>query len=470
MNNKGQITVFLTLMICCLLGFLMLSIRVVNRNCSESKAVMVTKTAMSGIKAGYNSYIFENYHILLFDKSLNGMGEAALEEQLKRDIESNLGDEFKVDEIRVQEYRSITEEECLAFKEQISDYALYGLIDKGCDFIVDATENKSGVPQEIFEEMECAKDVETTEATQTTPGEEEVTKEDKVEDPRDFTKDMSAGGLMLLVMPEDMDISGTEINLSQLPSYDNRVGISFFENVNKDFEDIDFLMEDIGKENQWEESLVSSGVGLVYAGEMFNCATSKVNDETVLQCELEYLICGENSDYKNLKGVVNRIIAIRLPVNYAYLVKDKSKMSEIRNISIPLSFLVLIPEPVLTYLIAGCWSYVEAIADVRCLLEGKTMEFTKNKDNWITDLNNFEDSVNYEGKESDKGLGYHDYMMILLSTNMDKVYFRMLDIMELNTRQYYPNFKMKNAVVGLQVNAVITNEYGNFYIDNYEGY
>ncbi len=468
MNNKGQITVFLTLMVGCLLGLLMMGITVVNRNCSESKAAMVTKSAMSGIKAGYNSYIFENYHILLFDKTLDGAGEAALEEQLKADIECNLGEGFAVEEIRVQRYRSITEEECLAFKEQIDDYAVYGLAQKGWDKIVEATKDNGAIPPEIIEEMETAKNSEEMNVK----GEEEGKgqSDDKLEDPREFTENMSSMGLMSIVLPEDMDVSGEEINLSGLPSFENGIGISFFQNVNKDFDNMDFLLDDIGKENKWEEDLVSSGVGLAYAGEMFNCATQNVNEDTIFNCELEYIVCGENSDYKNLKGVVNRIIAIRLPVNYGYLIKDKSKMSEIRSISIPLSFIVLIPEPVLTYLIAGCWSYVEAIVDVRCLLEGKSMEFTKNKDNWITDLNDFESSVNYDGKESEKGLNYHDYMIILVSTNMDKTYYRMLDIMELNTKQFYPNFKMENAMVGFQVNAIIEGEYGRFYIDNYEEY
>ena len=39
--------------------------------------------------------------------------------------------------------------------------------------------------------------------------------------------------------------------------------------------------------------------------------------------------------------------------------------------------------------------------------------------------------------------------------NMDSAYPRMLDIIQLNTRQFYPEFKMENAAVGLTVDVSI---------------
>ena len=50
----------------------------------NQKIVIATRLSMSDIKACYNSYIFEHYHILLFDKTAGGKGEAYLEEWLEQ--------------------------------------------------------------------------------------------------------------------------------------------------------------------------------------------------------------------------------------------------------------------------------------------------------------------------------------------------------------------------------------------------
>ena len=60
-----------------------------------------------------------------------------------------------------------------------------------------------------------------------------------------------------------------------------------------------------------------------------------------------------------------------------------------------------------------------------------------------------------EEEDEGEGLSYEDYLLILLAMNMDSAYPRMLDIIQLNTRQFYPEFKMENAAVGLTVDVSI---------------
>ena len=52
--------------------------------------------------------------------------------------------------------------------------------------------------------------------------------------------------------------------------------------------------------------------------------------------------------------------------------------------------------------------------------------------NWITDLDNFESSINTDAKTNKKGLDYKDYLMILLALDMKNTYYRMLDLMQVN--------------------------------------
>ena len=65
---------------------------------------------------------------------------------------------------------------------------------------------------------------------------------------------------------------------------------------------------------------------------------------------------------------------------------------------------------------------------------------------------------------------YDEYLMILMGLEGDIVFYRMLDLMEINTAIHYPDFKMKNAVVEFAVK--VTVEYGDktFELNKEEGY
>lgn len=65
MNNKGRIVVFISMITAVMLVLITLVIQVVILSAAGSKNVIATRLSMSDIKACYNSYIFEHYHILL---------------------------------------------------------------------------------------------------------------------------------------------------------------------------------------------------------------------------------------------------------------------------------------------------------------------------------------------------------------------------------------------------------------------
>ena len=154
-----------------------------------------------------------------------------------------------------------------------------------------------------------------------------------------------------------------------------------------------------------------------------------------IEFEREYLIAGKSSDYDNLENVVHRIMAIRFPANFISLLGDSEKMALIDPVAEALFVATGVPASVYKYLIAGCWSYVESVADVRNLLKGKRVPFMKNSDTWITDLSSLETSIYNDTEDTGEGLSYEDYLMILLAVNSDDMYVRMLDLMQINARQ-----------------------------------
>lgn len=451
MNNKGQITVFISLIISVLLILGIASHKAINVNLAKEKLAANCQVAVSELLSEYNNYIFEHYHILLFDSSFGGKNQAIREEELKSRMAKNLGDNIHVEDLRILEYTTLMEDDCKAFKDQIEEYMLYAAVEYGVEEILNQTDNNDGtVGDDILNDMDNAQNQEFVDSNQEENTEEDTEEDDaSIEDPREFTSSISEMGVLSFVLPEYMDVSSVHIDLSHVPSAGKE---SNFVEIDGTFDDMDVLEEDLLEGGNWSEKLIDGGTGILYSRLVFNCATdTEVNKDTVLEFEREYLIAGKSSDYDNLENVVHRIMAIRFPANFISLLGDSEKMALIDPVAEALFVATGVPAPVYKYLIAGCWSYVESVADVRNLLKGKRVPFMKNSDSWITDLSALETSIYNDTEDTGEGLSYEDYLMILLAVNSDDMYVRMLDLMQINARQEQDDFMISNGAVGVTV-------------------
>ena len=462
MNNKGKITVFLCLMVSVLLMLGTTMLRVVSVMNAKSKSVMCTRTAISNTQAGYNRYIFDHYHILLFDKNGNGKGEGFVEQEIYDNLQKNLGDEFDILDLQVTEYEMIYDNSCKSMKEQIADYVQYAAIEYGTDYIKEVTGGKDGTFSDfVFEQYYEPSEFEP----------EEILDTEEKEDPRGMTGLLTGDVLLAAVLPEDLTMSDYSITYEDIVSVRDGDFFSDIFEVNSNFDDFDSMKSDMKVFGTWSDSLAQAGANVAYAGAVFNNALEQdVNETAVLSCELEYLICGMQTDRLNLKGVVNRIIAMRMPVNYMFLLSDAKKRSLIIELAAAVSAFTFVPLPIMEHLIAGCWAYAESVAEVRHLLNGDKMPFAKTNANWITDLNNLSETIYNGGTSDDKGLSYKDYLLILLAMNNNKMIDRMLDLMQLNARQENEKFSMSHAAVGLEVNVEIASEGQVFYIKEKRSY
>jgi hypothetical protein len=175
-----------------------------------------------------------------------------------------------------------------------------------------------------------------------------------------------------------------------------------------------------------------------------------------MDCEMEYIIAGKQTDYENLETVCKKILALRMPINMAYLLTDTEKIATIKTISVPIAAATpLVTEPVIRYLIAAGWSYVEAMAETRNLLAGNKLDFVKKKENWITDLGDIGGSIE-KSQNTDNGISYKEYLMLLMAMEGDDIYYRMLDVMDVNARQADSNFRMLNGASGLSADFNIS--------------
>lgn len=453
MNNKGKISVFLCVLLSALLMLAVTVIKVVDIRNAKVRSTMCLRTAVSSIKATYNNYIFDKYHILLFDKNCSGKGEGYIEERIKNNLEYNLGSLFSVKDVMIENTKGIMENDYKELKTQIDDYMKLTYakeeLGKAFDNILQQDNNSGTVikpkdMKEVGDETSTSEDISTACIT--------------CKDPRDYVKSFMSGSLLYFVAPKDLPMGTDEIDLSKVPSYSVNSYFSDAANIDISFEDEEALYNVLSKESSsinvkdMANAASSFALEIEYARQVFNCATNyKINEESVLDFELEYLIAGGASDVDNLEYVVKRIVLCRLPINFVYLCNSVGKMNAIRTISVPLSIATLTPEPVIRYLIAGAWAYMESVMDVRLLLHGKRIAFTKSDDNWITDMDCFEaiDCTNIP--DSKTGLKYEDYLVMLLLAHRDTFYARMLDLMEINAQTKDEKFQIETSVTEIKV-------------------
>lgn len=254
MNNKGRIVVFISMMTAVMIVLITLVIQVVILSAAKSKNVIATRLSMSDIKACYNSYIFEHYHILLFDKTAGGKGEAYLEEWLEQAYTEKLGAEYTDVRASITDMTMLTDQSYAPLKKQMQEYMVYAAAEKGVQMGVDQMKEKTGgqdgtLPEEVKEDMETAEvktdgmdvaDVDDTSDAGALGSEnmdaENPTIQPEVDDPRDYTKKLSSSIILNLVLPGDKTVSDATISLVDAPSLRLIGFFSDYKEVDRDFD------------------------------------------------------------------------------------------------------------------------------------------------------------------------------------------------------------------------------------------
>lgn len=468
MNNKGRIVVFMSMITGVFLVLIVVVLQVVVQSNAKSKTVIAGRLSISDIKACYNSYIFEHYHILLFDTKAGG-GEAGIEEQLTGYFSGKLGEGFADVEAAITDMEMLSDDSYAAFDEQIRDYAVYALAEDGIAAIREKTGGQDGtLPADLKEDMEEAQNEQaageqaetegntgsgtpdTGSGAQASNGQEMLDKMKDADDPRDYTKRLSSSAILNLVLPGDKTVSDAQAEFIDVPS--SRLGslLTDFKEVDRRFDDMTGMMNGLLVLGSWQDALTDTGTQALYAAEVFNSYLETKNDSAVLMYEQEYLIAGKRSDYENLRSVAHRIIGIRFPINYVSLCGQADKMSKLTTLATSIAAAAPYLIPAVKYLLAGCWAYIEAIADTRVLFDGKKAAFAKTSENWITDIDHISESLSQETEDVDGGLDYQAYLTILELIHMEQTKLRMLDLMQINAMQENAEFRIRNAAVGLE--------------------
>ena len=95
-------------------------------------------------------------------------------------------------------------------------------------------------------------------------------------------------------------------------------------------------------------------------------------EKSLLKYQLEYLIFGQNSDYRNLEKMAQTLFFWRQASNWMYMLGCSSKQSKADAVASALTAVLMAPEfkdPV-KWSIIFAWVFAESVSDVNILLEG----------------------------------------------------------------------------------------------------
>lgn len=257
--------------------------------------------------------------------------------------------------------------------------------------------------------------------------------------------DLASKGILELVLPQGTVLSGHRLDFGQLPSKEQREGRSGGKRV-----------PGVGVQTLLDRLLVAE-YGIRYF--------PAFKPEPVSFYQMEYILYGNDKDRENLESSVQRLTALRQGLNLIHILGDPVKRQEAETLAMTISGgMGLSPlAAVLLFFIITVWALGEALADVRCLLEGGKVPLIKNSSQWKLDLEGLlemgkrgrlPDGIGQRQEEG--GMDYRGYLRLMLfgGYDEDRVY-RMMDVIQAELEKEQPGFRMSGCACMVEMEAEI---------------
>lgn len=434
--KKGEVTAFLSILF---LLFLSLTATII-----ESATVQVTKNkrradvtrAIESVFAEYQKDLLKEYDVFALEGTYESgsFTEKKLLDRLKF-YGAGKGT-YKIEKIQFlsDDFGKAFREQIIAYMKQKSGVTsmeeLAGVTTEWMD-----QERKQGKYEKEGKEVTGSLEQSLAEAEQELPTED---------NPLELFSEIKTKGMLCMVVPKELRISEKMIQLKELPSNRKlRKGRGTF------------------KTPKEKSETMSKLYFTSYLLEKFS-AMDNPDEKKKLSYELEYVIGGRKSDRENLDIVVTKLVGMRFPVNYGFLLRDSVKKAEAEAMATTLAGVIALPAliGVIKQAILLAWAFGESIMDVRGLLAGEKVELLKNKENWKLQLS----SLLKLGKEeitvqkSESGLSYREYLRMLLFLQKEKeVTMRSLDVIEMNIKQKRGEFfRVDSCISKLEIKSICT--------------
>jgi len=448
MWKKGEITVFVSLMMAVLLFFFQVCLQSARMAALRSQTEEALELSEYSVLSEYHRELLERYGLFYLDLGYGSGIENTdyLEQRIRGFLDANLHT-GQTAAVSAYDFARATDGSGMAYYEQAVSFMKQktgaGLLDQLREYESLGLEGQER--QGEYEEADTRERENLEELKRRREEEEEESTPDPVPD----TNSLGEGSILHLVLADPQALSGKKAELGGLPS--NRT-----------------LLSGKGPRGRYDGNLENDVFFLAYLLEQFPNAADYLADGKEpgnwLDYQLEYIIAGEDTDIANLEAVCRRLLVMREGMNYAYLLTDSAKVGECEALAAALVGITLIPGLVeaMKQVLLLAWAFAESVMDVKILLSGKRCAFWKSGDTWKTSLSGALDPGGLEtpAGEDDQGLLYKDYLGILLTLcSREKKAMRSLDAIEGVIRRLPGNqgFYADQCVDGFQVRAVIRN-------------
>ena len=430
-NKSGQVTVFLTLILCVLLTSLFAMMEVVRYEQAKGRVSHLGLGVVEHIMADYQVDLADSYHVYALDQNYLGQGNEMMNHRSWDYLEQNLMNinlfgsrsglyQFSVVDAQVQPIDFLYSSGCHTWKQQIKNWMKDTIIPKNNRVlrskIKSKRSNKNTTNHGVTESETILDNI----------------------DPRELIEEIKTLGVLTVASHDQLPLSKKVKQIQNKPSSN--------------------LKWKADSSSVWDKIEQKTAVEC-YIFSHFQSALSIVKEEeTVYENEIEYLISGKSSDYLCLAEVAKKITLLRLPINTAAIMKDSLKKGQAMTaatIICTLSGQIEAVEGVQKGILLA-WAYGESVGDVKCLLKGEKVPLTKNKNNWKVSFSQLFYLKLANLKKSKEGMNYEDYLKVLLATIPEKkLYFRMLDLIQGNINLKHPEFKIEDCITTYQVSAQI---------------
>lgn len=459
---RGYLTVFLSLSLSVLIGLVLFLTGNAIRNGGKVRLECVTDIGMNSVLAEFSTALQERYDLFYIDASYLGREPSAsnIEERLDFYIRRNLDMgskknpwiDVKLERVTIPEMTVASEGEGASMKYQAVKY------------IRDS--NKESEAADIFSYLGSMEGLDKRDALgEWSALEEQI---EGIELPRILNE---RGELTEVPLgnPADRIYGMADSDIFYLLGLD-RKGIPVGRIRQSDY------ISERGSENSKKscDKESDNGLFLIYLFDKMG-NYRKVREDSVLLLQLEYIACGEASDYENLKAVAERLVKWRFAINAAAILENQKLYEEASSLAMSLQAVQLKEEfhlPVTLSILYAC-AYLESLSEVQILLNGGRVSLDKS--DFCTGIDQVISGQFSFDIPADRGLSYEQYLacMIMLLSE-EKRNLRSMDIMEMDIRSLTgnPRFSMDFCVekYSAQVEAkgsmgesyTLTRTYGYF--------
>ena len=477
-EEKGQITVFLSLLLIVLIGFSFVVVEGISSYSASALGEDAVKNAGENVLANYDRELFNKYHIFFLDPREKNYILSDGKADVAQYFSGNSFFNVFCNSLEMTEEVTAVEEDGLYLKHEIREWMKYRQEEKVKDTLKQLINNVKKNNADRKEYQNEAEE-ETGNIEQSEENKAEKDKGDKVEEEtvsqevqkerttwkeiKEALQLLTKTGILFYVSDHPEQLSRKSIPEGNLPSRakkreqeEHKVEEFLFSGSGlkgiKSMLSVDFSINT--NSTLWtKENYIVPYIEecfLDYSEE----GKEEKNDvqEQVLAYEKEYLIKGQPSDLDNLKRVANDILLLRFINNYIFTGRDAEIQSQVNIMASALTGVVGIPQTAkaVQMMLRAALSYGESLLELHTLFEGGEISLTKDRGNWNLELKTMVKQLK-EKKAVKKGkhnISYKDYLKVLLfmKGNSTILCYRMMDIMQENIACKEAGFLMENCL------------------------